>query len=100
MVVIDVLISIVILVVIIPTIAVVDTGTTGGGNKVFIGSGAAADRSTVVYALLNNSLFISGDNYVAETATPDINSVAGSYFIFLLTYDGVLFFVAISFFRL
>ena len=44
----------VILVVIIPTLEVADTDTTGDGDTVCVGSGAVDDRSTASSALVTN----------------------------------------------
>ena len=60
-------ISIVISVVIIPTLAVVNTGITGGGDTVCVGIGAESDRLTVASSLVNNCLLLSGE--VSDSAT-------------------------------
>ena len=70
--------SIVLLLGIIPTLAMLDTGTTGGGDTVCVCSDVADDRPTVASGLVNNWLLLSGDVYVAETEATNINSVAGS----------------------
>ena len=53
-------ISIVLFVEIRPKISVVETGTTGSGDTACVGSGAAADKSTVDSALVTNFLLIQG----------------------------------------
>ena len=55
------------------TLKLVETGTTGGGDKVCVGSGMEADRSIVASTLVANGLLISGEAYVAVTSIPDIN---------------------------
>ena len=83
---------------IIPTLEVLDTGTTGCGDTVCVGSGEASDMSTVASTPMTNFLLISEEAYIAAIETLDINSVADSTLILVLTDDDVLFFVAITFF--
>ena len=46
--------SIVLLLGIIPTLAMLDTGTTGGGDTVCVCSDVADDRPKLAYVLVNN----------------------------------------------
>ena len=46
--------SIVLLLGIVPTLAMLDTGTTGGGDTVFVCSDVSDDRPTVASVLVNN----------------------------------------------
>ena len=67
--------SIVLLVGIIPTLAVVNTSTIGGGDTVCVGSSASADRLIVASNIVTNIFFLSREDSVSATETTDMNSV-------------------------